>query len=338
MKRVLFFLALIVIAYQMIGCTPSTKEAPDPLVVGFSQSGTESSWRKKHTESIITALEKEDYQVLYRNGYMNQERQIQDIRTFIAYKVDMIIFTPLQESGWDSVLKEAKRAGIPVILVDRHIQTNDPELFVTHIGPSFKAEGNRAGLFVSNHFTNSKKQEIRILELAGSENSTPTKLRSEGFLESINRKPTLKKDGTIDHKPPMTIVHRIVGDFIRMKGKDQMKRYLETNDLSEIDVLYSHSDEMTYGALAAIKETSIKPGEDLIIVTIDGQEDMIEKLRSGIVNCVVECKPDVGWYVANTVTRYFGNLQTGKTLPKDIFISETVFSQQNMTNIPTRNY
>ena len=152
MKRVLFFLALIVIAYQMIGCTPSTKEAPDPLVVGFSQSGTESSWRKKHTESIITALEKEDYQVLYRNGYMNQERQIQDIRTFIAYKVDMIIFTPLQESGWDSVLKEAKRAGIPVILVDRHIQTNDPELFVTHIGPSFKAEGNRAGLFVSNHF------------------------------------------------------------------------------------------------------------------------------------------------------------------------------------------
>ncbi len=110
----------------MIGCTPSTKEAPDPLVVGFSQSGTESSWRKKHTESIITALEKEDYQVLYRNGYMNQERQIQDIRTFIAYKVDMIIFTPLQESGWDSVLKEAKRAGIPVILVDRHIQTNDP--------------------------------------------------------------------------------------------------------------------------------------------------------------------------------------------------------------------
>lgn len=95
----------------MMGCTPNTKEAPDPLVVGFSQSGTESSWRKKHTESIITALEKEDYQVLYRNGYMNQERQIQDIRTFIAYKVDMIIFTPLQESGWDSVLKEAKRAG-----------------------------------------------------------------------------------------------------------------------------------------------------------------------------------------------------------------------------------
>ncbi len=97
----------------MIGCTPNTKEAPDPLVVGFSQSGTESSWRKKHTESIITALEKEDYQVLYRNGYMNQERQIQDIRTFIAYKVDMIIFTPLQESGWDSVLKRSQASRDP---------------------------------------------------------------------------------------------------------------------------------------------------------------------------------------------------------------------------------
>ena len=94
-----YFLALVVIAYQMMGCTPNTKEAPDPLVVGFSQSGTESSWRKKHTESIITALEKEDYQVLYRNGYMNQERQIQDIRTFIAYKVDMIILLLCKNPG-----------------------------------------------------------------------------------------------------------------------------------------------------------------------------------------------------------------------------------------------
>ncbi|WP_165006106.1 MULTISPECIES: ABC transporter substrate-binding protein [unclassified Enterococcus] len=339
MKRLLLALLLFANAYLLLGCATKEPEADaPPLVIGFSQSGTESNWRKKHSRSIITALEKDHYQVLYRNGYMNQERQIQDIRTFIAYKVDMIIFTPLQEDGWEPVLIEAQKADIPVILVDRHIDVTDPTLFVTHIGPSFKAEGNRAGLYISNHFMDSAKEEVRILELAGAQNTSPTQLRSEGFRETIQQAPPVKEDGTSRTKPKMTIVHQLTGDFIRLKGKDQMKRYIENNDLSSIDVLYSHSDEMTHGALEALADTEIIPGKDLLVVTIDGQEDMIEKLRTGIVNCVVECKPDVGWYVANTVTRYFRNQETGQVLPKDIFVSETVFSKQNIGSIPTRNY
>ena len=79
----------------------TNESAKESIVIGFSQSGTESSWRKRHTESIRTELEKEGYEVLYRNGYMNQERQIQDIRSFIVYQVDAIVFTPLQEDGWE---------------------------------------------------------------------------------------------------------------------------------------------------------------------------------------------------------------------------------------------
>lgn len=321
MKKFMIFIFSLL--FILSACSTSTeKKQEKSYVVGFSQSGTESNWRKVHTKSILEELEKNNYQVLYRNGYMNQERQIKDIRTFIAYKVDIIIFTPLQEEGWEPVLLEAKRANIPVIIVDRNINISDQSLYVTHIGPSFKAEGNRGGLYVTNHFANHQQDEIRILELAGLSDTSPANLRTEGFLETIQR----------DER--MRVVDRISGDYIRRKGKEQMSDYLKTNDIHQIDVLFSHNDEMTHGALEALEATDITPGKDLIIVTIDGQEDMIKRLKKGEVNCVVECKPLVGWDVANTLNRYFSN----KKLPKEIIISETVFSEQNINEIPTRNY
>lgn len=318
-KLVLFLFPLL---FLLSACTAADDvEEEKSLVIGFSQSGTESKWRKRHTDSIKTELEKEN-QVLYRNGYMSQERQIQDIRTFIAYKVDLIVFTPLQEDGWELILKEAKQAEIPVIVVDRHITVSDQSLYITHIGPSFKAEGNRGGLYVTNYFSDSPKEEINILELAGLTETSPTTLRTEGFQETISRDPRMK------------VVDTLSGDYVRMKGKEQMEAYIKTKDISKIDVLYSHNDEMTHGALEALEETDIIPGKDLVIVTIDAQEDMIKKLRASIVNCVVECNPNAGWFVANAINRYFD----GKELSHEIYMPETVFSETNLDTIPTRNY
>ncbi|MBL1225793.1 ABC transporter substrate-binding protein [Enterococcus sp. BWR-S5] len=321
MKKILLLLFPLLLLLSACTTTAEDVEEEKSLVIGFSQSGTESKWRKRHTDSIKNELEKEN-QVLYRNGYMSQERQIQDIRTFIAYKVDLIVFTPLQEDGWEMILKEAKQAEIPVIVVDRHINVSDQSLYITHIGPSFKAEGNRGGLYVTNYFSDSPKEEINILELAGLTETSPTTLRTEGFQETISRDPRMK------------VVDTLSGDYVRMKGKEQMEEYIKTQDINRIDVLYSHNDEMTHGALEALEETDIIPGKDLVIVTIDAQEDMIRQLRAGVVNCVVECNPNAGWYVANAINRYFD----GKELSHEIYMPETVFSESNLDTIPTRNY
>lgn len=320
MKKLLLLLFPLLFLLSACTATADTEEEKS-LVIGFSQSGTESKWRKRHTESIKNELEKEN-QVLYRNGYMSQERQIQDIRTFIAYKVDLIVFTPLQEDGWEVILKEAKQAEIPVIVADRHINVSDQSLYITHIGPSFKAEGNRGGLYITNYFSDSPKEEINILELAGLTDTSPTTLRTEGFQETISR------------DPRMRVVDTLSGDYVRMKGKEQMEAYIKTQDITKIDVLYSHNDEMTHGALEALETTNIVPGKDLVIVTIDAQEDMIKKLREGVVNCVVECNPNAGWFVANAINRYFD----GKELSHEIYMPETVFSESNLDAIPTRNY
>lgn len=135
MKKTYIKYLMLIALLCLTSCTTNQETETDTtaksIVIGFSQSGTESSWRKRHTESIRTELEKEGYEVLYRNGYMNQERQIQDIRSFIVYQVDAIVFTPLQEEGWDAILEEAAQADIPVFVVDRHVSVNDSSLFLT---------------------------------------------------------------------------------------------------------------------------------------------------------------------------------------------------------------
>lgn len=304
--------------------TQTNQPIEERLVIGFSQSGTESPWRKQHTKSILTELEKNN-EVLYENGFMNQEKQIQDIRKFIAYQVDLIIIAPLSEDGWEPILEEAKAAEIPVFIVDRNINVADASLYVTHIGPSFKAEGHRAGLYVKNFFAENEQESIRILELSGSFDASVSKLRTAGFTE------------TISQDSRMEIVDSLSGEFIRVEGKEQLEKFIETQDLSTIDVLYSHNDEMTLGALEVIDQTDIVPGKDLIIISTDGQQTMIDELKAGRVNCVVECNPNAGWFVANAVERYFAS-DHKEDFVREIYITETVFSETNLDSIPPRNY
>ncbi|WP_125767641.1 ABC transporter substrate-binding protein [Lapidilactobacillus wuchangensis] len=316
-------LLFLLIIFLFAGCSKApTNDGVHNPVIGFSQSGTESSWRKAHTKSIKTELKKNDYEVLYRNAFMNQEQQLQDVRTFISYKVDLIIIAPLQEAGWDNVLRAAKKAHIPVIIVDRHIDTADQTLFLTHIGPSFKAEGNRAGLYATNYFAEKKLDSIDILELVGLPGTSPSKLRHDGFRETISRDSRMK------------ITSTLVGNYTRNKAYDVVNKYLQTHKNKSFNILYSHSDEMTLGALSALKENHIKPGRNIVVITIDGQENIIKKLANGEVNCVVECNPDVGWYVVNAINRHF----SGHQLAHEIYISETTFSESNIDKIPTRNY
>lgn len=324
-NKLVSLLFLLWLLITLVACKPKEPTVQNNIVIGFSQSGTESSWRKAHTTSILDGLKKNKYQVIYRNGLMDQERQIQDIRSFIAYRVDMIVFTPLTKDGWEPVLKEAEQAGIDVILVDRDINSASSDLYLSHIGPSFKAEGNRAGIYVNNYFKDQPERKINVLELSGLTSASPTTLRSDGFREAIGREQNI------------TVIQTVYGDYTRNKGKEVIRNLIKHNQLKEIDVLFSHNDEMTLGALDALKETAIQPGKDLIIVTIDGQENIIEELRAGRVNCVVECNPQAGYYVARAIERRLDG--DNKQIPHEIYMPETVFSDQgDLDSIPTRNY
>ena len=321
MKKINLLL-LIGLCLMLAGCKQETpKENHSEITIGFAQAGIESNWRKIQSKSIKEELEKQNYQVMSRNSFSDPKQQYQDVMTFIAYQVDLIILSPIEEFGWEPVLEEAKKANIPVIIVDRNIATNRSDLFLTHIGSSFKAQGGRAGLYVTNHYQKIEKEAINVFEIKGVENSSPTRLRHDGFAETVGRDPRIQ------------ITQTITGDFIRLKAKEKFSEAIEAGNLNNIDVIYSHNDEMTLGALDALDEHQLE--NKFVVVSIDAQKEMIDLLKKRKVNCVVECNPFMGELVANTVKRYFDN----KTISEDIYVSDTVFSDQNsLSTIPPRNY
>lgn len=321
MKKINLLL-LIGLCLMLAGCKQETpKENHSEITIGFAQAGIESNWRKIQSKSIKEELEKQNYQVMSRNSFSDPKQQYQDVMTFIAYQVDLIILSPIEEFGWEPVLEEAKKANIPVIIVDRNIATNRSDLFLTHIGSSFKAQGGRAGLYVTNHYQKIEKEAINVFEIKGVENSSPTRLRHDGFAETVGRDPRIQ------------ITQTITGDFIRLKAKEKFSEAIEAGKLNNIDVIYSHNDEMTLGALDALDEHQLE--NKFVVVSIDAQKEMIDLLKKRKVNCVVECNPFMGELVANTVKRYFDN----KTISDDIYVSDTVFSDQNsLSTIPPRNY
>ncbi|MBQ8506668.1 MAG: ABC transporter substrate-binding protein [Clostridia bacterium] len=321
MKRIALILALCLL---LAGCGAKEAEqrSEEPSVLlGFSQLGWESAWRLANTESIKSAAEKAGVTLMYENAEQKQERQIKAIREFIAYQVDVIAFSPIVETGWDNVLQEAKNAGIPVLTTDRMIQTEDENLWAGYVGSDFYQEGVSAGEFLVEKMQREGLGELNIVELSGTIDSTPMRERAAGFRDAIAGYENLH------------LIDSMSGDFFRPKGRECMKALLEKYD--KIDVLYSHNDAMALGAISAMEEAGIMPGEDIIIITVDGEQAAIDLLKQGRVNCVVECKPDIG----ETVMELAKQLAAGEEIPRATYSEEQVFSEyDDLDAIAPRGY
>ena len=149
-KGIVLASVLMILMLALSGCAGKQVQETEraSIVVGFSQLGAESSWRIANTDSMERAAKDAGYGLMMENANQKQEKQIDAIRSFIAYRVDVIVFSPIVETGWDNVLTEAKQAGIPVILMDRMIDTEDDSLYASYVGADFYAEGRRAGEYL----------------------------------------------------------------------------------------------------------------------------------------------------------------------------------------------
>jgi simple sugar transport system substrate-binding protein len=266
---------------------------------------------------------------LFFNAEQKQENQIKAIRSFIAYQVDVIAFVPIVSDGWENVLEEAREAEIPVLICDREINISNESLYVGYLGTNMLQQGRRAAEFLLNKFTNpetgkianDRKTPVKIVELQGTEGSSPAILRTRGFQE------------VIESYPEFQIIYSESGDFLRSKGYELMRGILDK--FKDIDVIYSHNDSMTLGAIDAMKERGINPGKDIIIISIDAEQAAIDALRRGEINCVVECNPKQG----PEVMRLAGRLSRKENIPRIIYMEEEVFTEwDDLSNIAPRGY
>ncbi|HSN78429.1 MAG TPA: ABC transporter substrate-binding protein [Anaerolineae bacterium] len=333
-SKVLLVIVILATLAALVGCAAPTaapatsEEAAAPaapaeqakktykdLVVGYAQLGAESEWRTANTASIQQAAEDLGVTLKFSDAQQQQQNQIKAIRSFIAQGVDVIGVPPVVTTGWETVFQEAKDAGIPIILVDRRADVPE-DMYATYLGSDFVEEGRKAGTEMNKLLPEGGK----IVELVGTVGSAPATDRFSGFRETMN--------------PNIEIIDSQSGDFTRARGKEVMEAFLKKYG-AEITALYAHNDDMALGAIQAIEEYGLKPGEDIKIVSIDAVRGAFQAMVDGKLNVTVECNPLLGPQFYDLALK----VVNGEEVPKWVPSEESVYYPDNAAEIlPTRQY
>lgn len=340
-KKVFTFLLILLLGILALSCAGKNRQkepaeqdkktSADRIVVGFSQLGAESDWRSANTESMKETFTAENgYELIFEDGQQKQANQIMAIRTFIRQEVDYIVLAPVTETGWDTVLQEAKDAGIPVIIVDRMVDVSDKSLFTCWVGSDFELEGRKAAEWL-NQFTIAKgipASEIHIVNIQGTIGATAQIGRTKGLADAA------KLNG-------WDLLAEVSGDFTQAKGREAMESLLKEYD--NINVVYCENDNEALGAIKAIEAAGKKVGSDIMngeimVISFDGvNEEAVKYVQEDKITCIAECNPLHGPRVQAMIEM----LESGATPEKYSYVDEQIYSADEtvkVLNIAEKEY
>lgn len=324
MKRLI---ALVLSLLLLAGCAAEETEPTeeDLIVVGISQVGAESDWRVANSESLKAAFsESRGYRLLFDDARQIQENQIMAVRKFIQQQVDYIVLMPLSETGWDSVLQEARDARIPVVLVDRMADVEDASLYAAHVGSDFYGQGKKAVAWIEGKH-NDPAETVEIIHIQGTLGSTAQLGRTAAL-----------EDGMARHEN-WNLLTRLDGDFTQAKTYEAMGRYLDgLPEGQDIDVVYCENDNEAFGAIQALEEQGYVCGRDVDVICFDATRNALRLCMAGKISLVMECNPLLG-PMAEEIVR---TLEAGQTPKKQQYIEEQQFTPETLTEeiIANREY
>lgn len=282
----------------------------DLITVGFSQVGAESDWRTANTESMkSTFTEANGYRLIFDDAQQKQENQLKAIRNFIQQEVDYIVLAPVTESGWDAVLKEAKDADIPVIIVDRMVDVSDDSLYTAWVGSNFKLEGQKACAWLKAYQDAKKIDKINIVDIQGTIGASAQIGRTEALNEAV------KANG-------WNLLAQQTGEFTQAKGQEVMESMLK--QYKDINVVYCENDNEAFGAIDAIEAAgkTVGPDGDILVMSFDTTKAGITDTQSGKIILNTECNPLHGPRVEEIIK----TLESGGTPEKKAYVEEGVFA------------
>ena len=289
--------------------------ADDTITVGFSQVGAESDWRTANTESMKSTFSEENgYELIFDDAQQKQENQLTAIRNFIQQEVDYILLAPVTETGWDTVLQEAKDADIPVIIVDRMVDVSDDSLYTTWIGTDSLLEGRKAAEWL-NAYTTAKgidAKDVNIVDIQGTIGSTAQIGRSKGLEEGVDNY-------------GWNLLAQQSGEFTQAKGQEVMESMLKQYD--NINVVYCENDNEAFGAIDAIEAAGKTVGSDIangeiMVMSFDTTNAGLTDTLAGKIACDVECNPLHGPRAEELIKA----LEAGEEVEKLNYVDEEIFS------------
>lgn len=330
MKRTLLTVLTVLAVVFGSACgapqVPQGEPAEEELiVVGMSQVGAESDWRVANSESMKAVFTEENgYRLLFDDARQKQENQITAIRKFIQQQVDYIILMPISESGWDSVLQEARKAGIPVILVDRMVDVEDESLYAAHIGSDFRREGDSAVRWIEDTYP--AGENVRIIHIQGTQGSTAQLGRTAALEEAVTRHGNWELLAQLD------------GDFTQAKTYEVMTEYLaRLPGREDVDVVYCENDNIAFGAIQALEEAGYACGGDGVnVITFDATRNALLDCLNGRISLAVECNPLLGPLAEEAIQ----TIEAGGTPEKHQYVEERTFTAEQLTTdlIAERKY
>ena len=295
--------------------TVGVAAADDTITVGFSQVGAESDWRTANTESMKSTFSEENgYELIFDDAQQKQENQLTAIRNFIQQEVDYILLAPVTETGWDTVLQEAKDADIPVIIVDRMVDVSDDSLYTTWIGTDSLLEGRKAAEWL-NAYTTAKgidAKDVNIVDIQGTIGSTAQIGRSKGLEEGVDNY-------------GWNLLAQQSGEFTQAKGQEVMESMLKQYD--NINVVYCENDNEAFGAIDAIEAAGKTVGSDIangeiMVMSFDTTNAGLTDTLAGKITCDVECNPLHGPRAEELIKA----LEAGEEVEKLNYVDEEIFA------------
>lgn len=300
--------------YRRSGNRGSEGENQEKLItVGFSQVGAESDWRTANSVSIKQTFTPErGYDLLFEDAKQKQSNQIMAIRRFIQQEVDYIVFSPVVESGWDTVLEEAKRAGIPVIIIDRKVSVRDTGLYTAWIGSNFYLEGQKACKVLHNYVEQNRISEVNIVNIQGTIGATSQIGRSNALEDAVE-------------KYGWNLLEQESGEYTEAKAYEVMTKMLKEHD--DINFVYCENDNEAFGAIEAIRDAgkTVGAGGDIQIISFDATQEGLRRVQKGEILIDSECNPEHGYYVE----RVMEQIEKKEILQKEMNVPEEIFA-----NIP----
>ncbi|PPQ32225.1 ABC transporter substrate-binding protein [Rhodopila globiformis] len=306
-------------AWWLIAALLTFATAASAETIGFSQVGAENEWRTAFSADMKAEAKARGINLLFDDAQGSLDRQFAAVGRFIAEHVDAIIIAPVVVTGWTPVLKEAQAAHIPVFIADRSVDA-DPSLFVARIGNDTNLEGRLAAAWLAQ----ASRGRCAIVELRGTPGSAPAIGRRTGFA------------AVIAQFPAMRIIRSESGNFTEESGQRVMTDFIVSTDrLKGVCAVWSHNDTMLIGAIKAMKAAGLRPGKDILTISVDGVPDIYRAMLAGDANASVEVKSDIGKYTFDVVQGY---LHGRRDYPKWVVIPTDLHTPQDAAQMLERRY